>query len=208
MLKFVSSCVRPLLLGLVILAMAAPAAQAGGSLARFKGSGVGWLLISQGSTVIGGNANPKVKATARAATFTIKCSVNNVPTAPYVIKLKNGHASINHMLPGVSGFEGGVTGTYRFHGKTVRVTAPFPGGTLYMGLDAAHLAANRVFEQHVTDLHDDHRDVAGAGKLAIVAALHESRFFCHLKRPAVADRRYNSALANTSAMRSISSRVL
>jgi hypothetical protein len=149
MLKFVSSCVRPLLLGLVILAMAAPAAQAGGSLARFKGSGVGWLLISQGSTVIGGNANPKVKATARAATFTIKCSVNNVPTAPYVIKLKNGHASINHMLPGVSGFEGGVTGTYRFHGKTVRVTAPFPGGTLYMEIDTTTFGSTLRISQQI-----------------------------------------------------------
>jgi len=148
MSKLVSSWMRPVLLGLVMFGIAAPAAKAG-SLARFNGSGVGWLLISQGTTALGGNANPKVKASAHAATFTIKCTVNSVPTAPYVIKLKNGHASINHMLPGVSGFEGGVTGTYRFHGSTVRITAPFSGGTLYMEIDTTTFGSTLRISQQI-----------------------------------------------------------
>jgi hypothetical protein len=152
MSKFVSSFVRPVVLGLVLLGIAAPAAKAG-SLARFNGSGVGWFLISQGSYATGGNANPKVKATARAATFTVKCAVNGVTTAPYVIKLKNGHASINHMLPGVSNFEAPVTGTYRFHGNTVRVIAPFSNstgtGTLYMEIDTTTFGSTLRISQQI-----------------------------------------------------------
>jgi hypothetical protein len=148
MLKLVSSFVRPLVLGLIVLGIAAPAAKAG-SLARFNGKGAGFVLISQGSTALGGNANPNVKASARAATFTIKCTINSVPTAPYVIKLKNGRASINHMLPGVSGFEGGITGTYRFHGSTVRITAPFSGGTLYMEIDTTTFGSTLRISQQI-----------------------------------------------------------
>ena len=139
---------RPLVLGLVVLGIVAPAAKAG-SLARFNGSGVGLVLISQGSSALEGNANPNVKATARSAKFVFKCTINSV-AATQTITLKNGHAKIDHILPGINGFQESATGTYRFHGSTVRVTAPFSGGTLYMEIDTTTFGSTlRVSEQLV-----------------------------------------------------------
>lgn len=139
---------RPALLGLVMFGIAAPAAKAG-SLARFNGSGVGLILISQGSSALEGNANPNVKATARSAKFLLKCTINSV-AATQTITLKNGRAKIDHLLPGISGFQESATGRYRFHGTTVRVTAPFSGGTLYMEIDTTTFGSTlRISEQLV-----------------------------------------------------------
>jgi hypothetical protein len=151
MSKFVSSCMRPVLFGLLALGIAAaPAAQAKGrSLARFAGSGTGLILISQGSTALVGNANPKVKANARSARFLLKCTINNVAVTQ-TITLKNGRARISHLLPGVSGFQESASGRYSFHGSTVRITAPFSGGTLYMEIDTTTFGSTlRISEQLV-----------------------------------------------------------
>ena len=103
-------------------------ARAKGSLAQFAGSGTGLILISQGQAVIVGNANPKVKASAKSAKFVIKCTINNV-TANQTITLKHGRATVNHLLPGLSGFSASASGTYKLKGNMVRATLPFTAGT-------------------------------------------------------------------------------
>lgn len=152
MLKFVSSCVRPALLGLVLLGIAAPAAKAG-SLKRFAGSGVGVLLISQGSFATVGSMGANVKASARSAKFVLKCTIsqNGVSvTKSQTITLKNGRATVDHILPVIDGFQNGASGSYKLHGSTVRVTAPFSGGTLYMEIDTTTFGSTlRISEQIV-----------------------------------------------------------
>jgi hypothetical protein len=57
------------------------------------------------------------------------------------------------MLPGVSNFEAPVTGTYRFHGNTVRVIAPFSNstgtGTLYMEIDTTTFGSTLRISQQI-----------------------------------------------------------
>lgn len=127
------SPLRIFLFTALVATAATPAARAA-SLARFAGSGSGLILINQSTTVLEGNANPKVTASARAAKFVISCTINNV-AAKQTITLRSGHASVDHLLPGINGFQASASGTYKIHGTTVRVTLPFSGGTMYMEID-------------------------------------------------------------------------
>jgi len=147
------SLVRPVFLVFLLAVVAGPgvAAAKGKSLAGFAGSGSGLILISQGEVSVVGNANPKVKASAKAAKFTLKCTINNV-SATQVISLRKGRATVSHLLPGLSGFEASASGTYRVGGGKVRATLPFgsgsSAGTLYIQIDTTPFGATlRVSSQ-------------------------------------------------------------
>jgi hypothetical protein len=138
MLKIVASRTRSLFVVLLLAGFSGLGAVEAKSLAGFAGNGTGLILISQGKAVVVGNANPKVKASAKSAKFNIKCTINNV-AANQTITLKHGRATVNHLLPGLSGFSASASGTYKLNGNKVRAILPFTAGsskgTLYIQID-------------------------------------------------------------------------
>lgn len=144
MLNFGFPRIRLAFVALLLAGVGLGSVQAKGSLAQFAGSGTGLILISQGQAVIVGNANPKVKASAKSAKFVIKCTINSV-AATQIITLKHGRASVDHLLPGLSGFSASASGTYKLNGNRVRAVMPFTAGTskgtLYIQIDTTPYGA-------------------------------------------------------------------
>lgn len=134
MFHSISSRLRGLSLVLLLAAFAAPQAAHASSLSVFKGKFggkfTGVMTIAQGAaTRLIGSANTSVSASKKAAKFTIKGTLNNTGFTQIISLASNGRATLSSVLPGGSGsFQNSASGTYKAHGKAVRISISNPGG--------------------------------------------------------------------------------